>query len=446
MKKRLAAAITTALVVGVASTTFAAANPFVDVPAKHWAYDAVTKLAQAGIVDGYGDGTFRGDKTITRYEMAQIVAKAMTKSDKADATQKAALDKLAVEFSAELNNLGVRVAKLEAKQSNIKMTGESRIRYSSSDNDNPGVAGTNGFDWRQRFYLSSDVNEKVSYGARLEATGLFGGNATSTATASAGEVNSTNNSLKFNRAFFAVKDLVGFDKVTVGRFGSYGLTYGLLNGKTSNNDGVIAEKKIGSVTFKGMFADEGLNSEVALYSLYFNPSKVTELNASYLSTNMSGATAYDTDSYDFGVKTKVGKLTLTGEYVTTDKYAALTDDAKAWAVQLTTGNGAIFYPAVNIVNPAKANTQAFAVSYRNIEAGALPGGLSQFTASANGAYNSSAALTGVTDANNVKGFFYTYQNVLAKNTVLSIEYQDLEKESTGQKFDKTVNAHVQFFF
>ena len=56
MKKTLTAALTTALVVGAASTTFAAANPFSDVPMEHWAYDAVAQLADDGIVEGYGDG------------------------------------------------------------------------------------------------------------------------------------------------------------------------------------------------------------------------------------------------------------------------------------------------------------------------------------------------------------------------------------------------------
>ncbi len=68
MKKTLVSALTTALVVGAASTTFAAANPFSDVPAGHWAYDAVSQLAADGVIEGYGDGTYRGDRTITRYE------------------------------------------------------------------------------------------------------------------------------------------------------------------------------------------------------------------------------------------------------------------------------------------------------------------------------------------------------------------------------------------
>ena len=81
MKKTLVSALTTALVVGAASTTFAASNPFSDVPADHWAYDAVSQLAADGVIEGYGDSTFQGNKNITRYEMAQMVAKAMAKKD-----------------------------------------------------------------------------------------------------------------------------------------------------------------------------------------------------------------------------------------------------------------------------------------------------------------------------------------------------------------------------
>lgn len=50
-------------------------NPFTDLPNNHYFYNAVTTLASRGIISGYGDGTFRGDKTITRYEMALSVAK-----------------------------------------------------------------------------------------------------------------------------------------------------------------------------------------------------------------------------------------------------------------------------------------------------------------------------------------------------------------------------------
>ena len=118
MKKSLVFAMAMAL--GVSATAFAA-NPFSDLPAGHWAYGAVAKLAAAGVVDGYPDGTFKGDKTMTRYEMAQIVAKALAKG------AIGADDKLVSEFADELDNLGVRVAKLEKNADNVKVTGAARI-------------------------------------------------------------------------------------------------------------------------------------------------------------------------------------------------------------------------------------------------------------------------------------------------------------------------------
>ncbi|VBB09291.1 Hypothetical protein LUCI_4581 [Lucifera butyrica] len=130
MKKSLIITLALVFVLGIAGTAFAA-NPFVDVPAKHWAYGAVAKLAADGVIDGYGDGTFRGDKTLTRYEMAQIVAKAMANQDKASAQDKALIEKLSTEFSQELDNLGVRVSNLENKVDNVKWGGEVRLRYDS---------------------------------------------------------------------------------------------------------------------------------------------------------------------------------------------------------------------------------------------------------------------------------------------------------------------------
>ena len=132
MKKTLVSALTTALVVGAASTTFAAANPFSDVPADHWAYDSVSKLAAEGVINGYTDGSFEGNSTMSRYEMAQIVAKAMANQEKVNADQKAMIDKLAAEFSDELASLGVRVAALESKIDNVKWGGI--VRYTASTN------------------------------------------------------------------------------------------------------------------------------------------------------------------------------------------------------------------------------------------------------------------------------------------------------------------------
>ena len=126
MKKSLVAALTTALVVGAASTTFAAQNPFEDVPADHWAYDAVVQLANDGVIEGYGDGKFKGQNQITRYEMAQMIARAMANKPNISGNDKALLDKLAAEFGEELNNLGVRVSNLERNADKVKWNGYAR--------------------------------------------------------------------------------------------------------------------------------------------------------------------------------------------------------------------------------------------------------------------------------------------------------------------------------
>jgi hypothetical protein len=135
MNKKLVASLAAAMVLGLAGTSFAA-NPFADVPTKHWSYDAVSKLAAAGIVEGYSDGTFKGDKTITRYEMAQIVARAIFKEDKADKEQKALIEKLAAEYKAELDNLGVRVSTLETKADKFTINPSTlRLRFDTHKDD-----------------------------------------------------------------------------------------------------------------------------------------------------------------------------------------------------------------------------------------------------------------------------------------------------------------------
>ncbi|WP_337611325.1 S-layer homology domain-containing protein [Mitsuokella jalaludinii] len=181
MKKTLVSALTTALVVGAASTTFAAANPFSDVPADHWAYDAVSQLAADGVIEGYGDTTFRGNQNITRYEMAQMVAKAMAKSD-VSAADKALIDKLAAEFSDELNNLGVRVANLERNADKVKWNGVFEYTYTSTRHDAGTTANerkNNVDEYVFRLEPKAEVNKNWDVHARLDANGLMdtdGGN------------------------------------------------------------------------------------------------------------------------------------------------------------------------------------------------------------------------------------------------------------------------------
>ena len=167
MKKTLVSALTAALVVGAASTTFAAANPFSDVPSDHWAYDAVSQLAADGVIDGYGDTTFKGDRNITRYEMAQMVAKAMAKTN-VGGNDKALIDKLSAEFADELNNLGVRVAKLERNADMVKWNGEARYTYTSQRYENKD--NTNKDELLLRLEPTAEVNSNWHVKARLDAS------------------------------------------------------------------------------------------------------------------------------------------------------------------------------------------------------------------------------------------------------------------------------------
>ena len=112
MKKQFAAIFAATAVLGV--TTAFAANPFSDVTPDSWAYQAVSQLAAAGIVNGYPDGTFKGQNDITRYEMAQMVAKAMANQDRANAEhEKSKFDARArVQFNAKVNDRTDAVVRL----------------------------------------------------------------------------------------------------------------------------------------------------------------------------------------------------------------------------------------------------------------------------------------------------------------------------------------------
>ena len=185
MKKSLVLAMAMAL--GVTASAYAA-NPFSDVPAGHWAYDSVAKLAAAGVVDGYTDGAFAGDKLITRYEMAQIVAKAMAKG--------ADCDKLAAEFADELDTLGVRVAKLEKGADAVKITGNIRASYRDGD-------AAEYMKLRTRLFVKGQINDDWSYTGRLHQEDNFN------------DDNKGADSIVLNWAF--VEGPIGGVKATLGR-------------------------------------------------------------------------------------------------------------------------------------------------------------------------------------------------------------------------------------
>ncbi len=168
MKKVFAIAAALALTAGVSY----AANPFSDVSPDDWAYEAVSDLSVQGVVEGYPDGTFKGERNMTRYELAQIVARMLAKEDQLNAEQKATLNKLAGEFADELANLGVRVSNLEKKVGNIYWSGDARMQYQRNmawhDTDQDwGYGKADSWTARMRINVKGEVNDHVTINGRF---------------------------------------------------------------------------------------------------------------------------------------------------------------------------------------------------------------------------------------------------------------------------------------
>lgn len=161
MKKIMVLAAAAALTAGVSAL---AANPFSDVSTDDWAYQAVSDLSDQGVVEGYPDGTFKGERNITRYELAQIIARLMAKEDQLNAEQRATLDKLAGEYADELANLGVRVSNLEKKVGNISWSGDAKMWYVNNSKE------TRGDSWkgRMRIKVRGQVNDSTYVQGRFK--------------------------------------------------------------------------------------------------------------------------------------------------------------------------------------------------------------------------------------------------------------------------------------
>ena len=174
MKKILAIAAVAALTTGVSAY---AANPFSDVSPDDWAYQAVSDLSDQGVVEGYPDGTFKGERNMTRYELAQVIARLMAREDQLNAEQKATLDKLAGEYADELANLGVRVSNLEKKVGNISWFGDARMRWKEKGYNTDGSRKADGWDGRMRINAKAQVNDSTYVRGRFTSNMNFKDNA-----------------------------------------------------------------------------------------------------------------------------------------------------------------------------------------------------------------------------------------------------------------------------
>ena len=303
MKKQFAAIFAATAVLGV--TTAFAANPFSDVTPDSWAYQAVSQLAAAGIVNGYPDGTFKGQNDITRYEMAQMVAKAMANQDRANAEQQAMINRLADEFSNELNNLGVRVARLEDRVGNVKVTGDARLRYQDAEQEN------SKFDARARLQFNAKVNDRTDAVVRVVASDFEFGDATADTT------------VKVDRAY--VNHKFG-ERVSVkaGRFGQMlgaGLAFdGTFDGIQFNagNEKVKFQAAYGymmSGDFQNMATN--LNPELVVLNLNGKVGKHLDVGGFYTRVNGEDLQVYKVVKglYGFNANVNVNKVWIGGEWL-----------------------------------------------------------------------------------------------------------------------------------
>ncbi|MHC1714495.1 MAG: S-layer homology domain-containing protein [Acidaminococcaceae bacterium] len=391
MKKSLVLAMAMAL--GVSATAFAA-NPFSDVPAGHWAYGSVAKLAAAGIVDGYPDGTFKGDNLMTRYEMAQIVAKAYAKG------AIGADDKLMAEFADELDNLGVRVAKLEKKADNVKITGAVRARYLDVDKTDKSYTA----DLRTRLWVKGAINEDWTYTGMLENTQTL-------------NTNSEQSETKFRRAYVTGK--VGDVGVTAGR---YNYTVGQGNVYDDHMDAVQLDfGKVLKASVAVGRAIETTEKENTYIGTLGYKAGIVDLDAAYYSFKNYFGTE-DNNIWTAGASAEIAKnVNLGAEYLKSNTEVAGDDDG--------------YVVTMSYKGASAADKGSFGIWTKYYD-----------QAATTYVSHTTDAIHGTLDDNGgFKGYAVAANYTFAKNIVGSVEYYDLDSKA-GDYTTKTLWSDVTFTF
>ena len=414
MKKILALAAVAALTAGVSAY---AANPFSDVTADDWAYQAVSDLSAQGVVEGYPDGTFKGERNMTRYELAQIVARLMAKEDQLNAEQQATLDKLAGEYADELANLGVRVANLEKKVGNISWSGDARMQYQHPQNGLDDAYGA-----RMRLNVSGQVNDKVRVEGRLSSEADLKGN------------ESADTEMDRIHVVYTPTDELTFDLgrtgVGLSQTGIYMDEDGIFDGVAGTYDNGKFNVGAGYGRFKGVYdkynnyVDETNQLDADIPEAWFvkaggNVGGVADLSAFYLEQKHFAGTDENLKTWGVGAAFNVGDFTVDGDYIkNTNK---VIDKAAMWTAGLTYGE----------VDTDKVGSWTLGVHYVDADPGAYIGGvtawdMSQFLdASTLVGAKFWMAKAGVAVQKNVELDAYYYFNGKSKSKLVDLDGDDM---------------------
>ncbi len=357
MKKILALAAVAALTAGVSAY---AANPFSDVTPDDWAFQAVSDLSVQGVVEGYPDGSFKGERNMTRYELAQIIARLMAKEDQLNAEQQATLDKLAGEYADELANLGVRVANLEKKVGNISWSGDARMQYQHPQNGLDDAYGA-----RMRLNVSGQVNDKVRVEGRLSTEADLKGN------------ESADTEMDRIHVVYTPTDELTFDLgrtgVGLSQTGIYMDEDGIFDGVAGTYDNGKFNVGAGYGRFKGVYdkynnyVDETAQLDANIPEAWFvkaggNVGGVADLSAFYLEQKHFAGTDENLKTWGVGAAFNVGDFTVDGDYIkNTNKEI---DKAAMWTAGLTYGE----------VDTDKVGSWTLGVHYVDADPGAYLGG------------------------------------------------------------------------
>ena len=397
MKKILAMAAVAALAAGASAY---AANPFSDVSTSDWAYQAVEDLSAQGIVEGYPDGTFGGQKNITRYEMAQIIARLMAKEDQYNAEQRATIDKLAAEYADELDSLGVRVSNLEKKVGNISWSGDARMRYQSNDNGDD-----ESWNGRIRINMKGQVNDSTTVNARLSTdnTDFSGGN----------------NDADIGAEVLNVNHDFGAWDVTLGRFGNtFGNQGGWLYGSSYGMDGAQIAAEFGKVNLAvgyGQFnsarnATAPIDNVDVFYAKADADFGAFDLYANYIAAEEQNL-ANKPEVWGVGLVVPVSDFRVFGEYWQNTTAPDSIGEDTAW-------NAGIGYGAKDLSKPG---TWSLDVAYNDVGAGVYFGGTGLQTDVLN-TLNNSGKDWDVARFDEVKFWNAIAEVTLMQNTYLHAEY------------------------
>lgn len=419
MKKSLVVTLALVFVLGIAGTAMAA-NPFTDVPANHWAYASVSKLAQAGVVEGFGDGRFIGNNNMTRYEMAQIVARAMAKMDSVDAATRAQIEKLAAEFADELDSLGVRVAKLEKNADNVKITGEARFAHYDYDKR---LGGDNESTLRTRLWVTGQVNDRWNYVGMLENNG----HNLETNTRAGDE-----SKITLRRAY--VDGSIGAVTVTAGAFNPvimYGTLFdadmdGIRLGYASDKWSLdlYAGRPDGSNPYFSVLGAQNYTTYIANLGYAFSDS--FNLGLAYYKVDGSLTDVFDANVFEVGVDYRFNKDFMAwAEYVRGDSPDGLDLDKSGWAAGVQFGE----------TERNKAGSWKLWASYYDVPAMAAVAPTTELDINSWG--------------DGFKGWTVGGSYMMAKNIDLNVEYYSFKNQdnyNTGKTTEKLLWTYVNFYF